>query len=309
MFCRAVLLGLGATLLGILPCAGQTPKPSDGAAVASPAAQQNSASPEQAQLLKTTEAFVRKLFAWGPDVKVQLGPLTQSPAPDYYDVPVEIIINGDKESGRVFVSKDGKTLLRGDLYDMSGDPFAENRAKIQVDGDPTKGPAQAPVTVVEFADFECPHCRDLYENLKDVETRFPQVRLVYKNFPLTQIHPWAQTAAIGARCAYDQSPDAFWKVHDFIFDNQDVISPENVWDKLVTFAGQAGLNQDTFKACLSSADAQKIVDDEHAQGVALGVNSTPTVFVNGRPIDGGDPATLVQYITFELAVHQPPKKQ
>ena len=115
------------------------------------------------------------------------------------------------------------------------------------------------------------------------------MRFVYKNFPLTTIHPWAETAAIGAHCAYEQSPEAFWKVHDAIFDDQDAITPENVWDKLVSFASQAGLNADTFKACLSSADAQKAVDAEHAEGVALGVDSTPTAFVNGRPLAGGDP--------------------
>ncbi|HLX44639.1 MAG TPA: thioredoxin domain-containing protein, partial [Bryobacteraceae bacterium] len=131
---------------------------------------------------------------------------------------------------------------------------------------------------------------------------------VYKNFPLTTIHPWAQTAAIGAHCAYEQSPDAFWKIHDAVFNDQDAISPENVWDKLVSFASEAGLNADTFKACLSSADAQKAVDAEHAEGVALGVDSTPTAFINGRPLAGGDPQLLVQYIDFELAAQGVAKK-
>ena len=106
------------------------------------------------------------------------------------------------------------------------------------------------MTLVEFADFECPHCRDLWEAMKTVEASYPQVRIVYKNFPLTHLHPWAETAAMGAHCAYEQSPAGFWKVHDSIFDNQDVISPENIWDKLVQYALEAGLNADTFKGCL-----------------------------------------------------------
>jgi len=205
------------------------------------------------------------------------------------------------QRGEVYVSKDGKTLLRGEIYDMSADPFAPNRDKVHIDGNPSKGPADAAVTLVEFSDFECPHCRELYEELKVIEPRYPQVRIVYKDFPLTSIHPWAQTAALGGRCAYQQSPTAFWKMHDAIFDSQDLISTENVWDKLVGFATAAGLDGDTFKACLSSPDAQKAVDANHADGVALDVNSTPTVFINGRPMVGGDAESLSRMIDFELA--------
>src|ERR1700746_2940337 len=88
-----------------------------------------SASPEQAKLLKSAEAFVRVLFGWGPDVKVSLGPLAPSASPEYYTVPVSVILEGQKEAGQVYVSKDGKTLLRGEIFDMATDPFAANRAK------------------------------------------------------------------------------------------------------------------------------------------------------------------------------------
>lgn len=299
---RNALLGIFALLLVAQPAAGQASKP------ASDPAPAVAASPENETLLKSTEAFVRRLFAWGPDIKVTLGPLAPSTAADFYVVPVEVTLNDQKENGEVYVSKDGKTLLRGEIFDMHVDPFADNLSKLHLDGSPSKGPADAKVTVVEFADFECPHCRELYESLEGIEAKYPQVRFVYKNFPLTQIHPWAETGAIGARCAYQQSPEAFWKVHNAIFDDQDVISPENIWDKLVSYASQAGLNADTFKACLSSPGAQKAVDAEHAEGVALGVNSTPTAYVNGRPLAGGDPQTLVQYIDFELAAQGASKK-
>jgi len=296
MSCRNALLGGLAVLLLALPATSQTPKPAT-----DPAAPAVAPSPEDAALLKSTEAFVRKLFAWGPEIKVTLGPLAQSTAADFYVVPVEVTLDNQKENGEVYVSKDGKTLLRGEIFDMHANPFADNVTKIRLDSSPSTGPADAKVTVVEYADFECPHCRELYESLQGIEAKYPQVRFVYKNFPLTTIHPWAETAAIGARCAYQQSPAAFWKVHAAIFNDQDVISPENVWDKLVSYASQAGLNADTFKACLSSPDAQKAVDAEHAEGVALGVNSTPTLYINGRPLAGGDPQLLVQYIDFELA--------
>jgi len=214
-------------------------------------------------------------------------------------------LNGQTEMGEIYVSKDGKTLLQGEIFDTSVDPFAANRAKMHAEGNPSRGPADAPVTLVEFADFECPHCRELYENLKQIEMRYPQVRVVYKDFPLNTIHPWAATAAVGARCAFSQSPEAFWTIHDLIFDNQDVISPENVWDKLTSFAAQAGLDKDAFKACLSSPDAQKAVDANHADGVALGVNATPTVYVNGRPVVGGGPDAVTRDIDYELGRQKP----
>lgn len=294
---RVIMAGAFAVLASAISCLGQQARPADPA----PGPMQMAGSPEQAKLTKATEAFVRQLFAWGPNIKVTLGAFGPSAAADFYTVPIEVTLGDQKETGEVYVSKDGKTLLRGDLYDMSADPFAANRAKIHTGGSPSKGPSDALVTIVEFADFECPHCRELWEALTAIETRYPQVRVVYKDFPLTQIHPWADTAALGGRCAFEQSSQAFWKVHDSIFASQDLISPENVWDKLVEFATDAGLNADTFKGCLASPDTQRAIDASHAEGVALGVTSTPTVYINGRPVVGGDVSTLSQYIDFELA--------
>lgn len=298
---KAILLCALATSLVTIPCFGQAPRASTAPASSATAPAQTPASPEEARFLKSTEAFVRLLFGWGPEVKVSLGPLKPSVATGFYVVPIQVTLNEQNETGEVYVSKDGKTLLRGDVFDMSVDPYAANRAKIHIDGNPTRGPADAPVTLVEFADFQCPHCRELWEALQAVEVKYPQIRVVYKDFPLNTIHPWAETAALGARCAYEQSPDAFWKVHDSIFENQDVISAENVWDKLLEYATQAGLNPDTFKGCMASPDTQKAVDANHADGVALGVTSTPTVYINGRQMVGGDAATLSQYIDFDLA--------
>jgi protein-disulfide isomerase len=115
-----------------------------------------------------------------------------------------------------------------------------------------------------------------------------------------QIHPWATTAAVGARCAFMQRPDAFWQLHNAIFQNQEVISAENVWEKILGFARAAGLDADALKACMSSPEPIAAVEANVHDGQAVSVNSTPTVFVNGRPVVGGDKATVDQYIGFEL---------
>jgi protein-disulfide isomerase len=299
------MLARSAILSAVMVCTftamAMAQAPAAPASASVPSAPAAPVPPEQARLLKNSEAFVRHFFGWGPDIQVTLGPLGPSASPDFYLVPIAVKLGDQTQTGEVFVSRDGKTLLRGELYDMTSDPFAANRAKVHIDGNPSKGPADAKVTLVEFSDFECPHCRELYEALKAVETQYPQVRVVYKDYPLTTIHPWAQTAAIGGRCAYEQNAAAFWKMHDSIFDNQDVLSADNVWDKLVGFAKDAGLDADIFKACLSSPDAEKAVNANHAEGTALDVTSTPTVFLNGRPLVGGDSETLVRMIEFELA--------
>jgi protein-disulfide isomerase len=291
VFRKKLILGAVPIALGALSCLAQSPK--------APAAA-TSSSPDQAQIAKNTEAFVRNLFAWGPDFKLKVGPLTQSTASDFYLVPLAVTLKDRTDNGEVFVSKDGKTLFRGEMFDMATDPYAADRGKMHIEGNPAKGPADARITLVEFGDFECPNCRQLEPVLKDLFSRY-KLRLVFKDFPLEQVHPWAKTAAIGGRCAFVQSPDAFWKIHDAIYGNQDSITPENVWDKLNDFAGQAGLNADAFKACLSSPDAAKAVEANQQDGVALNVTGTPTVFVNGRPVAGGDPTALQQVIEFELA--------
>src|SRR5437879_8572806 len=96
---------------------------------------------------------------------------------------------------------------------MSTDPLAAVRSQIHLADCPSKGPANARVVVVEYADFQCPTCGQLHKVLSEIEPQYPQVRFVYKDFPLTHIHPWAMTAAIAGRCAYRQNPEAFWKLH------------------------------------------------------------------------------------------------
>jgi protein-disulfide isomerase len=231
---------------------------------------------------------------------LKVGPATQSIASDYYRVPFNVSYQGQSEAGQVFVSKDGKNVLRGDLFNLHGDPFTAVLDHLHTANNPVTGPADAPVTLVEFADFECPHCREFHEAFAAIKAKFPQIRLVFKDYPLTDIHPWAQTAAIAARCAYMQSPDAFWKMHDTIFNNQDNITPNTAWNQLNGFAKDQGLDTDAFKTCMSSQDAANAVNANRQDAIGLGVVSTPTVYVNGRPAVGGDPNAVVQFIQYEL---------
>lgn len=262
---------------------------------------QNSDVPNEGQLEKKLEAYLRNLFAWGPAFEVKLGPFTDAIMPGLYQVPIHVTYNGQPDTGIVYFSKDGKYFMRGELNDVALDPFAENRSSLHIDGNPSKGPADARVTVVEFSDFECPHCRELSRTLKDIEPKYPQVRFVFKDFPLVQIHPWAMTAALAARCAYAHSPAAFWKVQEAIFANQDIISADNAWDELEELVLQVGISREAFRACVAAPETRQAIDANIADARALKITSTPTVYVNGRPLVGGGKDPLEQFINYELA--------
>jgi protein-disulfide isomerase len=255
----------------------------------------------QTQIQKTVDAYLRHLYAWGPDVQLTVSVPKETPIPGLLETTVDLKIGENTEDAKLYVSKDGKFLIRGEVSELAKDPVAENRALIDMKETPSLGDPKAAVTLVEYSDFECPVCRSLHDVLRGMLPNYPAVRVVFKDFPLETLHPWARTGALAGRCAYQQDPKAFWKMYDAIYDNQEVISAENAWTKVSDFAGQAGINVDTFKACMASPEAAAAVDASRANGQKLEVNSTPTIFVNGRRLVGADPHLLQQYIDYELA--------
>jgi len=171
------------------------------------------------------------------------------------------------------------------------------RVKVEAAGGPAKGPESAPVTIVEFSDFQCPYCFRANASLKQVEEKYPgKVRLVFRNFPLTQIHPNAAKAAEAASCANDQGK--FWQMHDKMFANQSKLSvPE-----LKQHASEVGLDAAAFEQCLDSgkhtADWKKTVEE----GQKYGLSGTPSFFINGRLIVGAQPFDgFAQIIDDELS--------
>jgi protein-disulfide isomerase len=275
-------------------CAAQGQQPN--AATATGAA----GAPTQSQ--KNVEDYLRNLYAFGPDVKLIVGPLKESAVEGILETNIDVTIGENKENAKFYVSKDGRFLFRGDLSDMTKDPLAENLAKIRMTDAPAIGDPKAPVTIVEYSDFECPVCRNLHDALRGILPNYGgKVRVIFKDFPLEQLHPWARTAAIAGRCAYQQKPEAFWKVYDLIYDNQEIISAANAWGKMTDYASQAELDADAFKSCMSSPEAGAAVNASHANGEKLEVTSTPTLFVNGRRMVGADANLIQQYINYELA--------
>jgi protein-disulfide isomerase len=264
----------------------------------------NAASGAPSQTQKNIEAYLRNVYAFGPDTQMSVGPLKSTEIEGILETSIDVVIEGNKQTVKFYVSTDGKFLFRGDMSDMTKDPLAETRAQIQMNDAPSIGDKNAPVTLVEYSDFQCPVCKNLHDVLRGMLPNYAgKVRVVFKDFPLEQIHPWARTAATAGRCAYQQDPKAFWKIYDLIYDNQEVISAANAWAKMADYASQSGVNLDTFKGCMASPEPGAAVDASRENGKLLEVGSTPTVFVNGRRLVGADQKLLEQYIAYELA-HQ-----
>ena len=248
---------------------------------------------------KSIEAFLRNYYALGSDYTITVGAPKPIGSSGLSEVSVDVKSPDGGDTVKMYLTADGRYLMRGELDDLTTDPLAANIAKFDLKGAPVKGDPKAPITIVEYGDFECPVCRNFHDAVRGMLPNYPQVKLIFKDFPIDQIHPWARTAAIAGRCAYQQDHASFWKMYDLIYDNQDLISATNAYDKMMEFAGRAGLNQEMFKACLSSPQATAEVDASIENGKLVGVRSTPTVFVNGRPLAGADPHALQQYVEFE----------
>jgi len=155
------------------------------------------------------------------------------------------------------------------------------RADVPIpDGEPTRGPADAVVTIVEFSDYECGYCKRAHPVIEKIMAEFgDQVRLVYRDYPLDS-HPKARPAAVAARCAGDQ--DKYWEYNKHIMENAGSLDRTN----LVTRAETVGLDMNQFNTCLDSGKYDPVVETSFVEGAALGVTGTPTFFINGRMMVG-----------------------
>lgn len=259
-------------------------------------------------LQKSVEAYLRNAFALGPDVQITVGAPTEIGNSGLMETSIDVKTDQGADKVKMYVTKDGHYLLRGEVSDLTKDPLLENTSKMDLKGAPVLGDPKATITIVEYGDFECPVCRNLHDALRGILPNYPQVKLIFKDYPLDALHPWARTAALGGRCVYQQNPTAFWKYYDYIYDQQDLISASNIYDKVVDFTGQNALNADTLKACMAGPQAAAEVDASIANGNLLEVRSTPTIFVSGRRVVGADPHTIQQYIDYELAQQKSGKK-
>lgn len=180
---------------------------------------------------------------------------------------------------------------------------ASTPVKLNIEHQPGFGPRDAPVTIVEFGDFECPSCRAEAPLLRQlIPDLFPnKVRVVFKDYPLESIHPWARAASIAGRCVFRQNPQAFWKFYDWDYENQDEITVENLKSKVLAWAAANGIRSGPLASCIDSKATDAEIAQNISDGKAAGVRGTPTLFVNGVKAASTRIPALQQMIESELA--------
>lgn len=165
---------------------------------------------------------------------------------------------------------------------------------------PFRGAAEAPVTIVEFSDFQCPYCSRGAATVEQILEKYPNdVKFVFKHFPLG-FHPWAKPAAIASHCGSLQSADAFWALHDKYFENQKSLNPGNVIAKSKEYLAGTGIDMDAWSTCAEDKESEEykaasaVVDADMAFGQKLGVSGTPGFFVNGQFLNGAQPLSAFE---------------
>ena len=187
----------------------------------------------------------------------------------------------------LFLSPD-QHFLSSELLDLGVDPGVEKQrvasateADLTAGDSPSIGPADAPITIVEFSDFQCPFCRRFEMLLRSPELHKENVRIIYKQHPLA-IHGWARKAALATICANAQGNAAFWRMHDFLVDSQRTMTTDNVDQQINSFVQHDNqLNASEFGACVTSKQAADILQRDEALGDKYNIHATPTIFING----------------------------
>jgi protein-disulfide isomerase len=255
-----------------------------------------SASPD---ISKKIERQVRSFYKIPPEVHVTVGPATTSTEfPNYDSLVVTIESHEKKQDVTFLVAKDHSSMMRVTKFDLTKDPFAETMSKIDTTGRPTRGAKASKVVVVNFDDFECPFCARMHQTLFPLifKEYGDRVTFIYKDYPLLEIHPWAMHAAVDANCLAAQNADAYWDFADYIHANQHEVSNEktptarfDALDRLTLLQGQKhNLDVVKLQSCIKAQDESGIkASMKEADG--LGVEATPTLFINGQKVDGAVP--------------------
>jgi len=276
-------------LLGTL--AGAQQEPAAPHAAAKTAASTNLPSEE------TVNAFLHQWFGYDSSLSWKISSIKPS---EIGLVEVNAILSGaqGKQALKLYITPDGKHAVNGEIMPFGAHPFASTQKELErgVNG-PAHGPADAPVTVVDFSDLQCPHCKDLHPNIEKLMTENKNVRVVFESFPLP-MHDWAAEAAAYADCVSHSSNEAFWKFIASVFSAQTDITAANADEKLAGFADSAGVKGADIAACAAKPETASRVEKSVALAKELNVDSTPTLFINGRKVPAVPYEVLQKLVDF-----------
>ena len=229
-----------------------------------------------------------------PDAKnIQLGPVTPGPFTGVSSRAVTLVnpeAPGQKAEIEVFTDAAGKSILIAQHYAVvdSTHPWEQADLKqLHLDDHATLGPATAPITIIEFADFECPYCARAFSEIETlVNTTYKdRVRLIWKNFPLN-VHAWAEQGAVAAECAREQNPATFWSFARNLYRDQTEINPQNLRTHIDSYISSLGLDANGMNACILGKTAEDRIQQDIKDAQAIHLGSTPTFIINGTPVVG-----------------------
>jgi protein-disulfide isomerase len=198
----------------------------------------------------------------------------------------------------------GDTGDNGDTGSPGGSTETIDMSQIEMGGEPVLGEEDAPVTMVVYEDFECPFCKRFEEGaVSQIVSNYVdsgQVKIVWKDRPLTQLHPWAKPGAEAMECVYREGGNnVFWNLKDEVFSNQNQLSTSNAQSQIKSWAAEEGVSESAIQNCIDSGDAMSEVEADSTEGQEIGASGTPTSFVNGQKLVGAQP-----YSQFESVIEE-----
>ena len=234
----------------------------------------------------TVNAFLQQMFGYDSAVSWKIADIRPSDAAGLAKVTVVLTTAQGQQLSILYVTSDGQHALSGDLIPFGTRPFDPDRKLLEkgITG-PARGPANAPATIVEFSDLQCPHCKEAQPVLEKLMAEEPDVRLVFQNFPLAiPSHDWAAKGAAYTDCVGRASNDVFWKFLHDVYEAQKDITAANADEKLTALADQDGVKGVEIATCAAQPDTTDRVQQSVALGKSVKVSGTPTLFINGRSI-------------------------
>ena len=257
----------------------------------------------------TVDAFLNQTWGYDTDRVWQVQAIQKTDAPGVSKVTVLAAQKSSpQQTGSLvfFTTPDGGYLISNEVLPFGAHPFDARRQILQAAANgPSRGGSSKAMMLVEFADFECPHCKEVEPTIAKLLLDFPQAKFVYENFPLVGIHSEAYKAAAYSVCVAKQNGnDAFFRFSEAVFANQAQLTPETSTQALNEAATKAGADAAKVAACSTSPEAKQAVDASIKLAQDLDVNQTPTLFVNGRsiPLGGVSYEQLKQIVTYQFGL-------
>jgi len=266
---------------------------------------------------ETVDAFLHVSWGYDPSRVWEVAAIQNTPAPGLSKVTVFVAQKGSPQQQVAtlvfYVTPDGNHLISTDVLPFGVHPYADTRRILEQRAEgPSRGAADKKVTLVEFADFQCPHCKAVQPIIQRLLSDFPQAHFIFENFPLTSIHTEAYKAATYSVCVAQQAGnEAFFKFADAVFAAQDGLTPQTSDSTLADAVTKVGLDPAKVGSCSYTPAAKAPVDASIKLAKDLDVNETPMLFVNGRQIPVGEVAngqlpydTLKKIISWQLTLDQ-----